>query len=140
MSNYGLSLRQLPWGKKPPKDEICVVSTCSWDQTNWVYGMTLQPFTEPVIANFSVPSHFLVKGHVSEQGTLHPILILSFFNTWLLRLEKRKTLRSVMDGFQKRQYRQYVGHIMQTTQSRTYNVDTIMQTAQSRTHNVDTIM
>ena len=44
------------------------VSRQTWSSAQW----TLQPSTKPVVANFSVPSDFLVEGHVSGLGIEHP--------------------------------------------------------------------
>ena len=61
-----------------------------------------------VIANSFVPLDFLVDGQVSGLGTVHPLLPLNFFSTWVLPLHvvsstlKRKSLSSVMDGLQRR--------------------------------------
>ena len=53
-----------------------------------------------------------MDGQVSWLGTVHPLLTLSFFSTWILPLHvvsccvstlKRKSLSSVMDGFQRRE-------------------------------------
>ena len=73
-------------GREPPTDKTCVVSTCRRVATNWVSGRTLQPSTESVIANSSVPSDFIVDGQVSGLGTVHPHLTLNFFSTWILPL------------------------------------------------------
>ena len=60
MSNIGLSPAAPIGGRKPPANRTCVVSTCRRAPTNWVSDRTLQPLTEPVVANFAVPSDFLV--------------------------------------------------------------------------------
>ena len=78
-----------------------MVSTRRRVPPNWVSCRTLLPTTEPVVASVSVQSDFLLDGKVSGLGTVHPLLILSFLNTWYLTHEKRKTLSSVMDGFKK---------------------------------------
>ena len=98
-------------GRKPPTDKTCAVSTCRRVPTNWVSGRTLQQSIESVITNSFVPSDFLVDAQVSGLGTVHPLLTLSFFSTWILPLHvvscrvstlKRKSSSSVMDGFQRR--------------------------------------
>ena len=43
-------------------------------------------FIESVVANSFVPSDFLVDGQVSGLGTVHPLLTLSFYSTWILPL------------------------------------------------------
>ena len=112
MSNSDLSPAAPQGGREPPTDETCVVSTCMRVPANWVSGMTLQPSIESVIANSFVPSNFLVDGQLSGLGTVHPLLTLSFFSTWILPLHvvsccvstlKRKSSASVMDGFQRRE-------------------------------------
>ena len=72
-------------GREPPQ-KTRVVSTRRRVPTNWVSGRTLQPSIESVIANSFVPSNFLVDGQVSGLGTVHPLLTLSFFSTWVLPL------------------------------------------------------
>ena len=86
-------------GRKPPTDKAHVVSTRRWVPTNWVSRRTLQPSSQLVVTNLSVPSGFLMEGQFSGLGTVHSLLIL--FSTWLLPLFKRKTLSSVVDGLQK---------------------------------------
>ena len=54
--------------------------------TNWVSGKTLQPSIESLVANSFAPYDFLVDGKVSGLGTVHPLLTLSFFSTWILPL------------------------------------------------------
>ena len=57
--------------------------------------------------NSFVPSDFLVDGQVSGLGTVHLLLTMSFFSTWILPLYvvsstlKRKSSSSVMDGLQR---------------------------------------
>ena len=46
----------------------------------------VQPSTESIVANSFVPSDFLVDGQVSGLGTVHPLLTLDFFSTWILPL------------------------------------------------------
>ena len=70
----------------PLTEKTCVVSTRRRVPTNWVSGRTLQPSIESVVANSFVPSDFLVDGQVSGLGTVHPLLTLSFFSTWILPL------------------------------------------------------
>ena len=49
-----------------------------------------------------------MDGQVSRLGTVHPLLTLSFFSTWILPLHvvfsmlKRKLSSSLMDGLQRR--------------------------------------
>ena len=108
MLNSDLSLAAPQGGRAPPTDKIRVVSMRRRVPTNWVSGRTLQPSTESVVARFFVPSDFLVDGQVSGLGTVHPLLTLSFYGTWILPLHvvsstfKRKSLSSVMDGLQRR--------------------------------------
>ena len=83
--------------RKPSTDKTCVVSTRWRFQANLVFSRMLQPSTELVIANFAVPSDFLVEGQVDELRTVHPLLTLCFFSTLFLPLFKRK-MSSVMDG------------------------------------------
>ena len=89
MSISGLFLADPIGGKDPHTDKTCVVSTCRWVLTNWVSDRMLQPSTEPVIANISLPSDLLVEGKISGLGTVHPLLTLNFFTTWFLPLFKR---------------------------------------------------
>ena len=50
----------------------------------------------------------LVDGQVSGMGTVHPLLTISFFSTWILPLHiphstlKKKSSSSAMDGLQRR--------------------------------------
>ena len=67
-------------GMEPPTYKACVVSTRRQVPTNWVSGRTLQPSIESVVVNSFVPSDFLVDGQVSQLGTVHPLLTLSFFS------------------------------------------------------------
>ena len=69
---------------EPPTDKTRVESTCWRVPTNWISCRTLQPSIESVVANSFVPSDFLVDGQVSGLGTVHPLLTLSFFSTWIL--------------------------------------------------------
>ena len=73
-------------GRESPTDKSRVVSTRRRVLTNWVSGRTLQPSIDSVVANSFVPSDFLVDGQVSRLGTVHPLLTLSFFGTWILPL------------------------------------------------------
>ena len=73
--------------------------------TNWVSGMTLQPSIDLVVANSFVPSDFLVDDQVSGLGTVHPLLTLNFFSTWVLPLHltigvvvRMSTLDTNVDG------------------------------------------
>ena len=106
MSNYDLSPAAPQGGREPLTEKTHVVSTRRRVPTNWVSGRTLQPSIESVVANSFVPSDFLVNGQASGLGTVHPLLTLSFINTWILPLHfvwlKRKTSSSVMDGLQKK--------------------------------------
>ena len=113
MLNSDLSLAAPQGGWKPPKDKTRLVSTRRRVPTNWVSGRILQPSIESVVASSFVPSNFLVDGQVSGLGTVHPILTLNFFSTWILPLQvvvfstlKRKSSSSVMDGHQKERERE----------------------------------
>ena len=86
MSNSGLSSAAPQGGWEPPTDKARVVSTRRWVPTKWVSGRTLQPSIESVVANSFVPSDFLVDGHVSGLGTMHPLLTLNLFSAWILPL------------------------------------------------------
>ena len=86
MSNSGLSPAAPQGGSVPPTDKTCVVLTHRRVPTNWVSGRTLQPSIESVVANSLVPSDFLVDGQVSGPGTVHPLLTLNFFSTWIFHL------------------------------------------------------
>ena len=86
MSNSDLSPAAPQGGMVPPTYRARVVSTRRWVPTNWVSGRTLQPSIESVVANSFVPSDFLVDGQVSGLGTVHPLLSLNFFSTWILPL------------------------------------------------------
>ena len=97
VSSYGLS-PAAPMGRwKAPTDKTRVVSMRRRVPTNWVSGRTLQTSTEPVIANLSVPSDFIVEGQVSGLRTMHPLIVevqvsglrtmhplitLKFISTW----------------------------------------------------------
>ena len=106
MLNSDLSPEAPQGGRKSPTYETRVMSTRRWVPTNWVSRRTLQPSIESVVANSFVPSDFLVDGKVSGLGTLHPLLTLNFFSTWIFPLHvvsstlKRKSSSSVMDGLQ----------------------------------------
>ena len=83
MLNSDLSPTAPQGGREPPTDKACVVSTHRRVPTNLVSGRTLQPCIESVVANSFVPSDFLVDGQVSRLGTVHPLLTLDFFSTWI---------------------------------------------------------
>ena len=55
-------------------------------------GWTLQPSTEPVVANVSTQSHFLVEGHNSGLGSVHPILTINSFTTWSLPFSQEEDI------------------------------------------------
>ena len=86
MLNCDLSPAAPDGGREPPTDKTCVVSTHRRVPTNWVSDRTLQPSIESVVANSFEPSDFLVDGQVSGLGTVHPLLTLNFFSTWILPL------------------------------------------------------
>ena len=86
MLNSDLSPAAPHGGREPLTEKTRVVSTRRRVLTNWVFGRTLQPSIESVVANSFVPSDFLVDGQVSGLGTVHPLLTLSFFSTWILPL------------------------------------------------------
>ena len=86
MLNSYLSPTAPQGGREPPTDIARVVSTRRRVPTNWFSGRTLQPSIESVIASSFVPSDFLVDGQVSGLGTVHPLLTLSFFGTWIIPL------------------------------------------------------
>ena len=86
MLNSDLSPAAPQGGTEPLTDKTRVVSTRRLVPTNWVSGRTLQPSIESVVANSFVPSDFLVDGQVSRLWTVHPLLTLSFFCTWILPL------------------------------------------------------
>ena len=108
MLNSELSPAAPQGGREPPTDKTRVVSMRRRVPTNWVSGRTLPPSIESVVTNYFVPSDFLVDGQVSGLGTVHPLLTLSFFSTWILPLHvvssalMRKSSSSVMDGLQRR--------------------------------------
>ena len=79
MSNSGLSQAAHIWGRIPPTNKSYVVSARRRVSTNLVSGRMLHQSTEPVIAILCVPSDFLVEGHVSGLGTVHPLLTLNVF-------------------------------------------------------------
>ena len=92
MLNSDLSPAAPHGGREPLTDKTRVVSMRMRALTNWVSGRTLMP-------SIDLPSDFLVDGQVSGLGTVHPLLTLSFFSTWILPLHwKRKSLSSAMDG------------------------------------------
>ena len=82
MLNSDLSPAAPHVGREPHTDKTRVVSTRRRFTTNWVFGRTLQPSIESVVANSFVPSDFLV----SRLGTVHFLLTLSFHSTWILPL------------------------------------------------------
>ena len=86
MLNSDLSPAAPQGGREPPTDKTCVVSTRRQVPTNRVSGRKLQPSIESVVANSFEPLDFLVDGQVSGLGTVHPLLTLSFFSTWILPL------------------------------------------------------
>ena len=108
MLNSDLSPAAPQGGREPPTDKNRVVFTRRRVPTNWVSSRTLQPSIESVVANSFVKSDFLVDGKVSGMGTVHPLLTLNFFSTWILPLHvvsstlKRKSSSSIMDGLQTR--------------------------------------
>ena len=111
MLNSDLSPATPQGGREPPTDKTRVVSTRRLVPTNCVSGRTLQPSIESVVTSSFVPSDFLVDGQVSGLGTVHPLLTLNFFSTWIIPLHvvsstlKRKSSSSVMDGLQRRRRR-----------------------------------
>ena len=86
MLNSDLSPAAPQGGREPLTEKTRVVSTRRRVPTNWVSDRTLQTSIESVVANSFVPSDFLVDGQVSGLGTVHPLLTLSFFSTWILPL------------------------------------------------------
>ena len=108
MLNSDLSPAAPQGGREPSTYKTCVVSTRRRVPTNWVSGRTLQPSIESVVAISFVSSDFIVDGQVSGLGTVHSLLILNFFSTWIFSLRvvssklKRKSSSSVMDGLQRR--------------------------------------
>ena len=86
MLNSDLSPTAPQGGRKPPQIKPVLCPRAGGSNTNWVSGRTLQPSIESVIANSFVPSDFLVDGQVSGLGTVHPLLTLNFFSTWILPL------------------------------------------------------
>ena len=88
MLNSDLSPAAPQRGREPLTDKTRVVSMRRQVQTNWVSGRTLQPSIESVDANSFVPSDCLVDGQVSGLGTVHPLLTLNFFSTWILPLQE----------------------------------------------------
>ena len=73
MLNTDLSLAAPQGEGNPSQKKTRVVSTRRRVPTNWVSDRTLQPSIESVIANFFVPSDFLVDGQVSGLGTVHSL-------------------------------------------------------------------
>ena len=86
MLNSDLSPAAPQGGMETPPDKTRVVSTRRRVQTNWVSDRTLQPSIDSVVAISFVPSDFLVDGHVSGLGNVHPLLTLNFLSTWILPL------------------------------------------------------
>ena len=80
MLNFGLSPKTPIWGMEFSKNETYVVSTRWRISKNWVSSMMLPPSTEPVVANFYVPSDFFEEGQVSGLRTVHPLLIMNAFS------------------------------------------------------------
>ena len=68
-------------GREPTTDDTRVASTRRRDVTNLVSGMSQQLPTEPVDANFSVPSDLFVEGQDSGLGTEDPLLTAFFLST-----------------------------------------------------------
>ena len=79
-------------GKAIPTNKTHVASMRRWVATNCVLDRVLQISTEPEVKNVLVPDNFLVEGQVSGLGTVHPLLTLNVFSTWLPPLLKRKTV------------------------------------------------
>ena len=63
-SNSCLSPAAPIGGREPSTDKTRDVSIRRRVPINCVSGRTLQPSTEPVVANFSVPSDILVEGMI----------------------------------------------------------------------------
>ena len=86
MSNSGHSSAALIGGREP----LDIRSPCGVHAqagpTILVSDWMLQPSNEPVVGNSSAPSDFLVESQASWLGNVHPLLTLSFFNTWFLPL------------------------------------------------------
>ena len=72
--------------KKPPHIKPVWCPRAGGSRKNWVSCRTLQRSIMSVVANSFVPTDFLVDGQVSELGTVHPLLTLSFLRTWILPL------------------------------------------------------
>ena len=87
MLNSDLSTAAPQGGREPLTDKTRVVSTRMRVPTNWVSGRTMQPSIESVVANSFASSDFLVDGQVSGLGTVHPLLTLNFFSTWIHSLQ-----------------------------------------------------
>ena len=85
MSNSDLS-PAVPKGNGTPTDETHVVSTRTQVPINWVSSRTFQTSIESVVANLFLPSDFLVDGQVCWLGTVHLLLTMSLFCTWILPL------------------------------------------------------
>ena len=103
MSRSGLTSAATIEGGESPTDRTGVVSTHRRVPTNCVLGRTLQSSIKLVVESFSVPSDFLVDGEISGLGTVHPLLTINFFSTWVLPHFMKKTLSFAMDGRQKRE-------------------------------------
>ena len=86
MLNSDLSLAAPQGGREPLTYKTRVVSSHRLVTTNWVSGRTLQPSIESIVASSFVPFDILVDGHVSGLGTVHLLLTLNFFSTWILPL------------------------------------------------------
>ena len=74
-----------PRGKGTSTDKNRVVSTRRQVPTDFVFGRTLQP-SHTLVTNSFVPSDFLVDDQVSGLGTVHPLITLDFFSSWILPL------------------------------------------------------
>ena len=109
MLNSDLSPAAPQGGREPPQKKR-MVSTRRRVLTNWVSGRTLKASIESVVANSFAPSNFLVNVQVCGLGTVHPLLTLSVFSTWILPLHvvscfqrlRQKSSSSVMDGLQRK--------------------------------------
>ena len=83
MLNSDLSPSAPQGGRDPPQIKP-VWCPRAGGPDNWVSCRTLQPSIESVVADSFVPSDFLVDGQVSGLGTVHTLLTLNFFSTWIL--------------------------------------------------------
>ena len=86
MLNSDLSPEASQGGRVPPTDKTCVVPTRRRVPTNFFSGRTLQSSIESFDGNSFMPLDFIVDGQVSGLGTMHSLLTLSFFRTWILPL------------------------------------------------------